>query len=1007
LEIKKRDGSLAEFKQEKITLAIFKAAQACGGNDFAKAERLCEDVCTRIESTVVPTVEYVQNLIEKVLMEHGHTQTARAFILYREKHKQAREKNALIGATIGMFNDYLEDNDWRIQENANTTRSISGLNNFVREEFTKNYWLHEIYPNNIRQAHEQGDFHIHDLGFLGNYCNGWSLQQLLQDGWGIPGKVNSNPAKHLRSFLGQIVNSTFTTQGESSGAQAWSNFDTLCAPFIRQDKLDYGQVKQALQEFVYNLNVPTRVGGQCPFSNITMDITPPNNLKDVAAVIGGQMQPETYGDYQAEMNTLNQAFCEVMLEGDSSGRGMTFPIPVLNITKTFPWESKTVLDYMRLTGKYGSPYLSNYINTDNSPDDAISMCPLDGATEVITKSMSGRVSNQAITTLYTNHSNGKHPVEVFHKGNWYKAKFIQVPTTDYVKITMKNGAMVTMSSNHEQVYWDGEAENYSISTAENLQEGMWLPFNTNKVNEDNPLEYNAGYAVGAYMGDGYIHSNSVIYCLGDTKLDVAEKLEAFWASLGTDVKKYAETERSIRMRIETNNNYPKDFIEHFIRGDGSIKKALSPNVWKRSASFQQGVLDGWFATDGGREGNLGKLTTSSKTAGESFAKLCVLLGEFYKKDIVGSLSNGFKSVNPSYTHRIYQKQEWRDIHKNFVGYKWGTILKIEKGECDRNFYCAVVDSPDHLFTLSNGIITHNCRLRLSTKELKKRGGGLFGSNPLTGSIGVVTLNLPRAAKGGTPDEFLEHLRELSNLAKDSLEIKRRIIEEQTRNGLYPYSAKYLKGVFDRTGEYWSNHFNTIGVVGMNEACIHLFGDGIAYHKEFAEQTLEYLRDLLLQYQEETGHQYNLEATPAEGTCYSLAKKDGGQFVYYTNSTNLPVGYTDNIFTALDHQDKLQSLYTGGTVQHLYLGERIEDPKTCAELIKVIFTKYKLPYISITPTFSVCGKDGYLVGNVERCPKCGSETEVWSRVTGYLRPVKNYNTGKKQEFKERLTYDIKN
>lgn len=671
MEIKKRDGTIVSFKQEKITLAIFKAAQACGGNDFEKAVDISNEVTNRLTDADA-SVEHIQNLIEKVLMERGHTQTARAFILYREKHKQAREKNALIGATINMFNDYLDDQDWRIQENANTQKSVAGLNNYVRERFTKDFWLNEIYPDAIRKAHECGDFHIHDLGLYSTYCGGWSLQQLLQEGWGVAGKEKSKPAKHLRAFLGQIVNSTMVTQGEAAGAQAWCNFDTYCAPFIHYDNLTYTQVKQSLQEFVFNLNIPSRTGGQACFSNVTADIICPKALRNTPVILGGKPQEKTYGEFQSEMDMFNRAFCDVMLEGDAKGAAHTFPVVTVNITKDFNWGSDAATGYFELACKYGSPYLCNYINSDMSPDDAVSMC---------------------------------------------------------------------------------------------------------------------------------------------------------------------------------------------------------------------------------------------------------------------------------------------------------------------------------------------CRLKINISDLKKRGNGLFGSNPLTGSIGVVTLNLPRAAKCSSKEHFFSRLKELCILAKDSLEIKRKIIEEQTKNGLYPYSAKFLQGVYDRSGEYWSNHFNTIGIVGMHEACLNLFGDGIEKHKEFVVETLNFLREVLRGFQEETGHQYNLEATPAEGICYRLAKLDG-DFTYYTNSTQLPVGYTDNVFEMLDYQEGIQSLYTGGTVQHLYLGERIEDVEACKELVKTIFTKYTIPYISITPTFSVCEKDGYLVGNVERCPKCGAETEVWSRVTGYLRPVKNYNPGKKQEFKERKTYVLR-
>ncbi|WP_308754868.1 ribonucleoside triphosphate reductase [uncultured Anaerotruncus sp.] len=686
--IRKRSGEVVAFQPEKITRAIYKAAVAVGGSDWGRAEELTDQVIVLADAQFpdgTAEVEKVQDLVEKVLIENGHAKTSKAYILYREKRRSAREANALIGATIDMFSKYMGDGDWRVKENANAQKSIAGMNNYIRETFTKQYWLHEIYPDKIRDAHLSGDLHLHDLGFFGPYCAGWDLKQLLLGGFGgVPGKVESSPARHLRSFLGQIVNSTFTTQGETAGA--WSSFDTYCAPFIRYDHLDFATVKQALQEFIFNLNVPTRVGFQCPFSNLTFDIKPPRTLRDQAVIIGGQPMDATYGEFQAEMDMLNLAFCEVMMEGDKKGRVFTFPIPTINVTKDFEWDSPVVNKFMEITCKYGIPYFSNYINSDLSPEDALSMC---------------------------------------------------------------------------------------------------------------------------------------------------------------------------------------------------------------------------------------------------------------------------------------------------------------------------------------------CRLRLNTGELRKRGGGLFGSNPLTGSIGVVTINLPRVGYlSRTEEAFKSRLLDLMEIARESLEIKRKTIEEQTRRGMYPYSAHYLENVKERTGSYWFNHFNTIGLIGMNEACLNFLGKDITTPEgqEFSLGILDFMRDTITRFQEETGHVYNLEATPAEGTSYSLAQLDkkkypdiitaGQDAPYYTNSTQLPVGFTDDIFETLDLQDELQCKYTGGTVLHLYLGEQISDVEVAKSLIRKAFTNYQLPYISLTPTFSVCPEHGYLNGEVYSCPECGRGTEVWSRVVGYLRPVQNFHRGKREEYKERKKYRIK-
>lgn len=686
-EILKREGIVQPFDINKITNAIYKAAVSVGGEDRELAEKLSHEVVDRLEvrfGDSRPQVEDVQDMVEKVLIKNGHARTAKAFILYREKRHSARKMNALIGATIDMFGNYLGENDWAIKENANIQKSVNGLNNYIRESFTKKYWLYEIYPADVRQAHENGDIHLHDLGFFGPYCAGWDIRQLLTDGFGgVSGKVESKPPKHMRSLLGQIVNATFTTQGETAGAQAWSSFDTYLAPFIRFDNMTYEQVKQCLQEFIFNINVPTRVGFQCPFSNLTFDIKVPKTLSDQSVIIGGKAIDCVYGDFQHEMDILNMAFCDVMLEGDAKGRVFTFPIPTLNITKEFDWDNPVTDAFMKITCKYGIPYFANYVNSDLNPEDAVSMC---------------------------------------------------------------------------------------------------------------------------------------------------------------------------------------------------------------------------------------------------------------------------------------------------------------------------------------------CRLRLDVTELRKRGGGLFGSNPLTGSIGVVTINLPRIGYlSKTEEEFLSKVKTLCVIAKTSLEIKRKIIEQQTEKGLYPYSAHFLRGVKARSGQYWSNHFNTIGIIGMNEALINFMGEDITTPKGqlFALKVMHFMRKIMLDFQKETGHMYNLEATPAEGTSYRLAMLDKERYPdikaaginepYYTNSTQPPVGFTDDIFEAVENQDELQSLYTGGTVLHLYLGEKIDDITTCKNVIKSVFQNSKMPYISLTPTFSVCPEHGYIAGEHFNCPDCNADTEVWSRVVGYLRPVQNYNKGKKEEYFERKKY----
>ncbi|ADQ46928.1 anaerobic ribonucleoside-triphosphate reductase [Caldicellulosiruptor kronotskyensis 2002] len=688
-KVMKRDGTIVDFDRKKIENAIFKAAKAVGGSDYSIAEKLTDQVIEILEQKFgysIPHVEDIQDIVEKVLIENGHAKTAKAYILYRKQHQDMREFKNLFLDIENTVDQYIGKMDWRVNENSNMSYSLQGLNNHISTAVISKYWLNKIYPKEVAEAHINGDFHLHDLGVLGVYCCGWDLRDLLLNGFtGVEGKVASKPAKHFRSALGQIVNFFYTLQGEAAGAQAFSNFDTYLAPFIYYDKLTYSDVKQALQEFVFNTNVPTRVGFQSPFTNITLDLVPPSTLKDEPVIIGGQIMDRTYKEFQREMDMFNMAFAEVMMEGDAKGRIFSFPIPTYNITKDFDWDSPVVNKIMEMTAKYGLPYFSNFINSDMKPEDARSMC---------------------------------------------------------------------------------------------------------------------------------------------------------------------------------------------------------------------------------------------------------------------------------------------------------------------------------------------CRLRLDNRELRKRGGGLFGANPLTGSIGVVTINLPRIGYlSKSEDEYFERLARLMDIAKTSLEIKREVLEDLTKKGLYPYSRFYLRDIYARFGEYWKNHFNTIGIVGMHESLLNFMGVGIDTKegREFAIKVLDFMRERIIKYQEETGILYNLEATPAEGTSYRLARKDKQMFPdiitsgkdepFYTNSTQLPVDYTDDIFTALDHQEELQIRYTGGTVLHGFVGEKIDDIEVCKEIVKKIAYNYRIPYYTITPTFSVCPDHGYVAGEYFSCPTCGKECEVYSRVVGYYRPVQCWNKGKQEEFKFRKEYKI--
>jgi ribonucleoside-triphosphate reductase (formate) len=679
--IKKRDGTVADFAQDKITHAIHKAMKSQGVDDFSQAKTVSDIVTFVIEEKfggyTTPSVEQIQDMVEMVLMKRGYLEVAKSYILYRERHKSIREAKETGINLERLIKDYISDHDWKIRENSNEgTTSFSGLNARVSGEVLSTYALNHIYTEPIKRAHQDGDFHLHDLSYpIVGYCAGWSLGNLLRRGFGhVPNQVHSSPAKHLETATLHMVNYIGTMQGEFAGAQAFSSVDTLLAPFVRHDHLDYDHVKQDIQKLVYGLNVPSRWGWQTPFSNLTFDWTVPSDLQNKRVVVGGQELDAFYGEYQKEMDVINRAFLELMVEGDHQGRVFTFPIPTYNLTNDFDWDSPNAKLLFDATAKYGIPYFQNYIGTNMNPGDIRAMC---------------------------------------------------------------------------------------------------------------------------------------------------------------------------------------------------------------------------------------------------------------------------------------------------------------------------------------------CRLNLDQRELMRRPGSIWGPGDSTGSIGVVTINFNRLGYiSKSIDEFKDRLRKLMDLAKDSLETKREIVNNMLERGIMPYTKVYLG--------HFSNHFSTIGVCGMHEASLNFQGKGIGTPegKAFAVEILEFMRGVLRQYQEDTGNLYNLEATPAESTSYRLARLDKQKYPqivvsgtekhpYLTNSTQLNVDATRDVFEALQHQEGIQTLYTGGTIFHTFLPEAI-DGATCKKLVRKI-AETRIPYFSITPTFSVCEQHGYIKGQHPACPDCGSTTEVYSRIVGYLRPVRTWNDGKQQEFKDRTPY----
>ena len=735
-----------------------------------------------------------------------------------------------------IIENYLKINDWRVKENSTVTYSVGGLMLSNSGAITANYWLSEVYDEEIANAHKNTEIHIHDLSMLTGYCAGWSLKQLITDGLGgVQGKITSTPANHLSTLCNQMVNFLGIMQNEWAGAQAFSSFDTYLAPFVKVDDLSQKEVKQCIQSFVYGVNTPSRWGTQAPFTNVTIDWVCPPDMKNLPAIIGGREMDFTYGDCQKEMDMVNKAFIEVMIEGDANGRGFQYPIPTYSITRDFDWsETENNKLLFEMTAKYGTPYFSNYINSDMEPSDVRSMCPLTPDTFVIVKSKQNGIRVDTIHNIYNTYKHHNTNYEVWTGHGWCKGHPIQTPKTKVYNIKFNNGLSVKMGANHLQ-----PTKDFGTLHADELRPGMWLPFNKN--------------------------------CYG--------------TDLGND-----EDEQYIYYSI--------DSIEE-----------------------------------------------------------CDYVGDF--------------------------------------------------------LYCFEIENEDHLFALANGLITHNCRLRLDLRELRKKSGGFFGSGESTGSIGVVTINLPRIAYLAADEkDFYCRLDKLMDIAARSLKIKRDFISKLMDQGLYPYTKRYL-GSF-------SNHFSTIGLVGANEACLNAkwlkvsLADKAA--QQFVKDVLNHMRERLSDYQEMYGDLYNLEATPAESTTYRFAKHDKEEFPdiitanmngtpYYTNSSHLPVGYTEDVFSALDIQDDLQTLYTSGTVFHAFLGEKLPDWKAAAALVRKIAENYKLPYYTLSPTYSVCKEHGYLTGEHAVCPICGQKTEVYSRITGYYRPVQNWNDGKAQEYLDRKVYNI--
>ncbi len=938
--------------------------------------------------------------------------------------------------------EYVGKTDWRINANANSGYSNAGMINNISGKIIANYWLDKVYNEAEGKAHRLGDYHIHDLDSLTGYCAGWSLRVLLDEGFnGVSGRVSSRPPKHLREALGQMANFLGILQSEWAGAQAFSSFDTYLAPYVFVDSLSYTDVKKAIKQFVYNLNVPAR-WGQSPFTNITLDITPPadladkkptrnkshlfmnlvdNDLLEIAKLRDPNiesLEDMTYKHFKDEMEMIVKAYYEVMTEGDSSGQPFTFPIPTVNITEDFNWDSEVAYKIFENTAKMGCSYFQNFIGSQwkkdsegnkvknldaYTPGAVRSMCPLAGSTEVLVKSSKG-ISVITISKLVQYADTRETDYKVWSGFEWVSVKNYQKHLNQKAyKFTFSNGSTTIMSENHLQ-----PTRERGVLQASELKLNDWLPFNGSIVTTEDLGSYELGFVVGAYLGDGSRHDHTdgntgIIYSLAkDSKDDNTEKvIKEFFKNLG--IKTTTKVEDNLRSLYVGSGSFK--IISDFITGETALNKGISNKAFNMSCSFKEGLIAGLQATDGSVDKN--RYYTSSANLLKDLLNFLPTMG---RTAIWSStdLRDSRLGSNPCYCISLPMRTSYDTVFSSDDSYKYLTIQKIEELP-ETTMYCLEVDSDSHLFTLANGLITHNCRLQLDLNELLKRGNGLFGSAELTGSIGVVTINMARLGYlyKGKPDKLIEELTHLMDLASSTLEKKRVFIQEMFNRGLYPYTARYLP--------HFNNHFSTIGVNGMNEMIRNFTENREDISTEFgstmAESVLRFMRTRIKEYQVKTGNLYNLEATPAEGTTYRFAKEDKKRFPdiiqagtkennYYTNSSQLPADFTEDPYEALELQNTLQCLYTGGTVLHMYMSEKISSPEACKKFVKNVISNYQLPYITITPVFSVCDEHGYLNGEQPKCPYCEKETNVWTRVMGYFRPVSSFNIGKKGEHKER-------
>lgn len=868
----------------------------------------------------------------------------------------------------------------------------------------------DVYDLTVEKYH---NFAL-DAGVFVHNCAGWSLKKLLEKGFsGVQGKISASPAKHLNAILGQIVNFFGTLQNEWAGAQAFSSFDTYLAPFVRADKLTYEEVEQCLQEFIFSINQTSRWGNQVPFTNLTFDLKCPDDMKDEEVLVGGKKQKDKYGDFQKEMDMVNLAFINLMIKGDSDGRIFTFPIPTYNITKDFDWENEISQRLFFMTAKYGTPYFQNFINSTLQPSDVRSMCPITGDTRVVVKSQQKGVTIKKISDVYSCVKNKGTEYEVWTPEGWSNGIPTKQKKQKIYEWTLSNGFKIKLGENHLQPVKNEIGKDHTLKIKDiKVEDKYWIPFS--KKGWDSRIgDWKTGVIIGAYLGDGSIEDNILTFSLSVEQKDneTENYIKTFFNNLGYSIN-ITHTEKNVRF-VKVNGRL-KEFIKRYVKGDNALTKELTRHVFNSSESFRKGVIYGLRLTDGARDCN--RIYTSSPKLARGITELLASVGRKGIQNYEDNREERF-GTNTNYRVDYPNRERYGNLFNEDKDYHYFKIKEIKEVNEDLELYCFEIDNYDNLFTLASGMITHNCRLQLDVRALRHKTGGLFGSGEQTGSVGVVTINLPRIGytNKGNEEKLFKRLSYLMDGAMESLEIKRKLATENIERGLVPYTKEYLGDL--------SGHFSTIGLLGMHECLQNFFGDkkkGILSKegRELGLKILSAMREKLSEYQEKTGNIYNLEATPAEGASYRLAKHDKKKYKdiitagtedepYYTNSSQLPVQNGTDIFEALEHQDEFQCKYNGGTVFHGFIGERINDWRTARNLVKKVAEKFKLPYFTVTPTFSICSEHGYISGEHFKCPldNCKGIMEVYSRVVGYFRPVQNWNIGKTREYKERRTFII--